>query len=376
MTFDVRPGRVTGFLGPNGSGKSTTMRMIVGLDEPSAGPALIGGRPYRDLAWPLRQVGTLLDGRAFHPGRSARCHLVALARANAIPRACVDEVLAQVGLSGVAGRRTGTFSLGMAQRLGVAAAMLGDPAVVILDEPMNGLDPEGIRWVRNLAGSLAEGGRTGLISSHLIAQMGQTADDVIMIGPGSAPGPRQRRRADRSPVPFPRGRVPGSDGPRHRVPLVGPFRPVRPQTRLREAAMTTTTATAPSSSSLYRLGDAMASEWTKFTSVRSVRWALAAFSVLTVAVGVAVSAATGAGYHSLSAADRAAFDPTNQSVTGLALGELATGVLGVLIRSGAHRPPRSTSDLIRRRRLGRAGRIWSMPRLWRSATVRDARCGA
>ncbi len=182
LSFHVQPGPVTGFLGPNGSGKSTTMRMIVGLDEPSAGHALIGGRAYRDLPWPLRQVGILLDGRAFHPGRSARAHLVGLARANAMPRCRVDLVLDQVGLAGVAGRRAGTFSLGMAQRLGIAVALLGDPAVVILDEPINGLDPEGIRWVRNLARSLAAEGRTVLISSHLITEMEQTADDLVMIG--------------------------------------------------------------------------------------------------------------------------------------------------------------------------------------------------
>ena len=148
LSFDVRPGVVTGFLGPNGSGKSTTMRLILGLDRADAGQARIGGRPYRDLRWPLREVGALLEAGAFHPGRPACAHLAALAAGNAIPRARVEEVLGLTGLEQVAGKRAGTFSLGMAQRLGVAAALLGDPGVLLLDEPVNGLDPEGIRWIR------------------------------------------------------------------------------------------------------------------------------------------------------------------------------------------------------------------------------------
>jgi ABC-2 type transport system ATP-binding protein len=184
LSFDVRPGLVTGFLGPNGSGKSTTMRLILGLDRADAGHARIGGRPYGDLRWPLREVGALLEARAFHPGRPARAHLAALAAGNAIGRARVEEVLALTGLEQVAGQRAGTFSLGMAQRLGIAAALLGDPGVLLLDEPVNGLDPEGIRWIRGLLRSLAAEGRTVLVSSHLISEMALMADHLVVIGRG------------------------------------------------------------------------------------------------------------------------------------------------------------------------------------------------
>ena len=184
LSFDVRPGLVTGFLGPNGAGKSTTMRLILGLDAPDAGWVRVGGRAYRDLRRPLRTVGALLEARAFHPGRSARAHLLALAASNAIPAARVEEVLEEVGLARVAGRRAGTFSLGMGQRLGLAAALLGDPEVLLLDEPGNGLDPEGIRWVRGLLRSLAAEGRTVLVSSHQIAEVAVTADEVVVLGAG------------------------------------------------------------------------------------------------------------------------------------------------------------------------------------------------
>ena len=184
LSFDVRPGSVTGFLGPNGSGKSTTMRMIMGLDFPQAGQARIGGRRYRELRWPLREVGALLEARAFHPGRSARAHLAALAAGNDIPASRVDEVLGAVGLHAAAGRRAGKFSLGMAQRLGIAAALLGDPGVLLFDEPANGLDPEGIRWIRYLMKSLAAEGRVVFVSSHLISEVASTADRLIVIGAG------------------------------------------------------------------------------------------------------------------------------------------------------------------------------------------------
>ncbi|WP_250031366.1 ABC transporter ATP-binding protein [Paractinoplanes maris] len=183
LSFDVRPGSVTGFLGPNGSGKSTTMRLILGLDRPDAGQARVGGHRYRELRWPLREVGALLDAKA-HPGRTARNHLAALAAAGAIPPARVDEVLDLVGLTAAAGRRAGKFSLGMSQRLGMAAALLGDPAVLLLDEPVNGLDPEGVRWIRNLLKSLAAQGRTVFVSSHLISEMALTAERLVVIGRG------------------------------------------------------------------------------------------------------------------------------------------------------------------------------------------------
>jgi len=184
LGFVVRPGHVTGFLGPNGSGKSTTLRMILGLVAPDAGVALIDGRRYVDLAWPLREVGALLDAKAYHPGLTAEDHLVALARANALDRARVAEVLDVVGLTAVARKRTGTFSLGMGQRLGIAAALLGDPAVVLFDEPTNGLDPDGIRWFRRLARGLAAEGRTVLLSSHLLAEASLTVDHLVVIGRG------------------------------------------------------------------------------------------------------------------------------------------------------------------------------------------------
>jgi ABC-2 type transport system ATP-binding protein len=184
LSFNVHAGRVTGFLGPNGSGKSTTLRMIVGLDAPNRGRVLVNGRPYRELSSPLREIGCMLDGRACHPGRSARSHLRALARSNGIPRRRVDAVLEIVGLASVANRRVGTFSLGMSQRLGIAAALIGDPGILLLDEPINGLDPEGIRWLRDLMRGFAAEGRCLLISSHLINEMAVTADELVVIGRG------------------------------------------------------------------------------------------------------------------------------------------------------------------------------------------------
>jgi ABC-2 type transport system ATP-binding protein len=184
LTFTVRPGVVTGFLGPNGAGKSTTMRMILGLDAPTRGSVTVNGRPYRDHAAPLRELGALLDARSVHPGRSARNHLLALAQTSGVPRSRVDEVVEAVGLESVARRRAGGFSLGMGQRLGIAAALLGDPRTVILDEPVNGLDTEGIRWIRSLLRSLAAEGRTVFVSSHLMGEMALTAQHLIVIGRG------------------------------------------------------------------------------------------------------------------------------------------------------------------------------------------------
>ncbi len=184
LSFQVRPSVVTGFLGPNGSGKSTTMRMIMGLDAPNAGDVTVNGRHYHDLPWPLHEVGALLEAKAIHPGRSARAHLQMLAETNHVARGRVDEVLDIVGLSSVANQRAGKFSLGMGQRLGMAAALLGDPEVLLFDEPVNGLDPDGIRWVRNLLKGLAREGRTVFVSSHLMSEMALTADEVVIIGRG------------------------------------------------------------------------------------------------------------------------------------------------------------------------------------------------
>jgi ABC-2 type transport system ATP-binding protein len=184
LSFDVCPGQVTGFLGPNGSGKSTTMRMIMGLDRPDAGLVTVNGRVYGELHWPLREVGALLEAKAIHPGRSAFDHLWAFAQTNDIPRARVTAVLDQVGLGAVAHKRAGKFSLGMGQRLGIAGALLGDPGILLFDEPINGLDPEGIRWVRHLLRGLAAEGRTVFVSSHLMSEMALTADRLVVIGRG------------------------------------------------------------------------------------------------------------------------------------------------------------------------------------------------
>jgi ABC-2 type transport system ATP-binding protein len=184
LSFTVRPGMVTGFLGPNGAGKTTTMRLMLGLDRPTAGTVTIDGRPHRQAGSPMREVGALIDARAAHGGRSARNHLLCLAQTNGISRPRVDEVLDIVGLSDVAGKRSKGFSLGMSQRLGIAAALLGDPQVLMFDEPVNGLDPEGILWIRNLMRSLAAEGRVVFVSSHLMSEMENTADHLIVVGRG------------------------------------------------------------------------------------------------------------------------------------------------------------------------------------------------
>ena len=184
LTFDVQPGSVTGFLGPNGAGKSTTMRMVLGLDRPTSGTALVNGRPFATLAEPLREVGALLDPGSVHPGRTGRSHLRVAARTHGIPLRRVDEVIEQVGLGRAARRRTKGYSLGMRQRLGIAAALLGDPRVLLFDEPVNGLDLDGVRWIRGLLRRLADEGRTVLISSHLLSEMQQIADRLVVIGRG------------------------------------------------------------------------------------------------------------------------------------------------------------------------------------------------
>ncbi|PSL55262.1 ABC-2 type transport system ATP-binding protein [Saccharothrix carnea] len=184
LSFSAQPGRVTGFLGPNGAGKSTTMRMILGLDAPTRGKVTVNGQDYRSLKQPLRVVGALLDAKWVHPNRSARAHLQWLARSNRLPDRRVDEVLDMVGLTQVAKRRAGGFSLGMSQRLGIAGTLLGDPKVLLFDEPVNGLDPEGILWIRQFMHRLADEGRTVFVSSHLLSEMAQTAQDLVVIGRG------------------------------------------------------------------------------------------------------------------------------------------------------------------------------------------------
>ncbi|HEY8721161.1 ABC transporter ATP-binding protein [Pengzhenrongella sp.] len=184
VSFTVHPGKVTGFLGPNGAGKSTTMRMIVGLDRPSAGTVTVNGRPYAEHRAPMREVGALLDAKAFHTGRTAHNHLLAMAATHGIGKLRVQEVIEMTGLESVADKRVGGFSLGMGQRLGIATALLGDPKTLILDEPVNGLDPEGVLWVRNLVRYLASEGRTVFLSSHLMSEMAVTADHIIVLGRG------------------------------------------------------------------------------------------------------------------------------------------------------------------------------------------------
>jgi ABC-2 type transport system ATP-binding protein len=184
LSFDVNPGVVTGFIGPNGSGKTTTMRLILGLDNPTSGSVTIGGRKYRDLPAPLREVGALIDAKAVHPSRTAHNYLLGLAQSNAISTSRIDEVLGLVGMEAVAGKRVGAFSLGMGQRLGIAAALLGDPPVLMFDEPLNGLDPEGIVWIRQLMQRLAAEGRTVFVSSHLMNEMAVTAEHLVVIGQG------------------------------------------------------------------------------------------------------------------------------------------------------------------------------------------------
>jgi ABC-2 type transport system ATP-binding protein len=194
ISFTITPGSVTGFLGPNGAGKSTTMRMIMGLDRPSSGTVTVNGRPYAEHRSPLSEAGALLDAKAVHPGRSARSHLRTMAATHNITASRVDQVIEMTGLATVAGKRVGGFSLGMGQRLGIASAMLGDPRTLILDEPVNGLDPEGVQWVRRLVRSLADEGRTVFLSSHLMSEMAQTADQLLVIGRGRiiAAGPVQQ----------------------------------------------------------------------------------------------------------------------------------------------------------------------------------------
>jgi ABC-2 type transport system ATP-binding protein len=194
ISFTIAPGSVTGFLGPNGAGKSTTMRMVMGLDRPTSGAVTVNGKPYAEHRSPLSEAGALLDAKAVHPGRSARSHLRTMAATHHIPASRVTEVIEMTGLATVAGKRVGGFSLGMGQRLGIASAMLGDPRTLILDEPVNGLDPEGVQWVRRLVRSLAEEGRTVFLSSHLMSEMAQTADQLLVIGRGRilAAGPVQQ----------------------------------------------------------------------------------------------------------------------------------------------------------------------------------------
>ena len=391
LSFSIRPGLVTGFLGPNGAGKTTTMRMILGLDAPTQGSVTVGGRSYRDLPAPMREVGALLDAKALHGGRRARDHLLCLARSNGIPRSRVDEVLRIVGLEGVARRRAKGFSLGMGQRLGIASALLGDPAVLIFDEPVNGLDPDGIHWVRTLLRALAAEGRTVLVSSHLMSEMALTADHLLVIGKGRliadtsvdefvrskfpAVGARPQPPGGRAGRPLPGGRChrPGRDRPRrHRDHRDGQrrggkagrrpwHRPVRAHPRPglagggvhgtdpRERGVpggrgdpvtgATIARTGPDHRAAFRaatFADVLRSEWTKLRSVRSTFWALTVTVVLGVGLGAVISAAAAHGYAKSSVSDKLSWDPTGVSLAGVAIAQLAIAVLGVLCISSEY----------------------------------------
>ena len=403
LTFTVEPGQVTGFLGPNGAGKSTTMRLILGLDRPQSGIALINGRRYRDLKDPLRTVGALLEAKTVHPGRSARNHLLFLAQTQGLPARRVEEVLALVGLQDVADKRAGGFSLGMSQRLGVAVAMLGDPEVLLLDEPVNGLDPEGVLWIRNLMKQLAAEGRTILVSSHLMNEMAVTADHLIVIGRGKLITEASTedviaRSTDKSVrVRTPdadrlaelitaaggkvvRGApadgaglltVTGLEAPRigelaasasivlHELTplasLEGAFMeltsgsvefgvpgPDPVKTGEREGPMTTTSPVTPTRGPAdpaagrhAGFAGLLRAEWTKIRSVRSTVWTLVIFVVVCIGFTALIAWLTETHWYGPRAASRdvrAISDPVGFILgTGVGLGQLAIGVLGVLV---------------------------------------------
>ena len=409
LSFSIRPGLVTGFLGPNGAGKTTTMRMILGLDAPTQGSVTVDGRSYRDLPAPMREVGALLDAKALQVGRRAFDHLLCLAQSNGIPRGRVDEVLRIVGLEDVARRRAKGFSLGMSQRLGIASALLGDPAVLIFDEPVNGLDPDGIHWVRTLMRTLAAEGRTVLVSSHLMSEMAVTADHLLVIGKGRliadtsvdefvrsssqqsvhvrSPqaaelaarcrgGRRHRhRRRDR-----PRRHRDHRDGQRRggkagRRPRHRPVR-ARPRPGLagggvhgtdqrqrgvpggRGDPMTDATIApaGPDHQAAFRaatFADALRSEWTKLRSLRSTFWALTVTVVLGVGLGAAISAAAAHGYAKSSASGKLSWDPTALSLDGIGIATLAIAVLGVLFISSEYSSGMIRTSLIAVPRRGR-----------------------
>ncbi|GGT38729.1 hypothetical protein GCM10010254_68380 [Streptomyces chromofuscus] len=402
LPFTVRPGTVTGFLGPNGAGKSTTLRMVLGLDAPTRGHATIGGRAYAAHPAPLTEAGALLEARSVHPGRTAYHHLTALALTHGIPRGRVTHVLDLTGLSDVGGRRVKGFSLGMGQRLGIAAALLGDPATVILDEPVNGLDPEGVLWIRTLLKSLAAQGRTVAVSSHLMSEMALTADHLIIIGRGrlladttvadfvrdsgagtvkvvtpekKRPHPRttalhpRRRHHHRHPRHPPRPRHGrGTHRPHRRRPRRSALRTHRaprlpggglhgPHARLggvrrdprRSRSMTTTTGP-------YRVTPArvLHAEWHKLRTLRSSWISLVPALTLTLATGLAI----GASYES---GDADEMDAVLLTLLGMQFTQIIVGVLGILATAGEHSTGqiRSTMTAVPRR----------LPVLWSKAAV-------
>jgi ABC-2 type transport system ATP-binding protein len=358
LTFTVRPGLVTGFLGPNGAGKTTTMRMILGLDLSTSGTATVNGRRHQDLPHPLREVGSLLEAQAVHPQRTARKHLLYLAQTNGLPRARVDEVLDLVGLTDAADRTAGGFSLGMSQRLGIAAALLGDPPVLLLDEPVNGLDPEGVLWMRTLIRGLAAEGRTVLVSSHLMSEMALTADRLVVIGKGrliaesdiaeftedgaavlvrtpAAPDRRARaggpgRRADRD----------RHDGARHRA--AGGSRGGA-AVRAHPTADVTgggVHGVDPGEHRVRSGGEPMMidagvirAEWTKFSSIRATMVLSLATVVVAAVLGWLFGRAAAGQYSSATPQERLEFAPLDMGMRGLFIAQLLVAALGVLVAS-------------------------------------------
>jgi ABC-2 type transport system ATP-binding protein len=328
LSFTVRPGHVTGFLGPNGAGKTTTMRIILGLAAPTSGRALVGGRRYDALIRPLREVGSLLDATALHGGRTAWMHLVSVARSNGIERPRITEVLRLTGLEAVANRRVKGFSLGMKQRLGIAAALLGDPPVLMFDEPVNGLDPEGIHWIRGFFKELATQGRTVLVSSHLMSEMALTADHLIIIGRG-------KLLAD-----LPTARLIESSGrgdvlvrsPRA-AELAGLLTARGANlTRQDDGALAARSASTPAPSLAIRAMDLVASEWTKFRSVRSSFWSL----LVAVVTPIGVSTLVAVAFANQPAAAGPPPDPLLPEVLSLEYAVIAVSVMGVLAFSAEY----------------------------------------
>ena len=380
LTFTVQPGVVTGFLGPNGSGKSTTMRLILGLDAPTAGDVTVNGKHYRDHAAPLHEVGALLEARSVHTGRSAYNHLLALAQTHGIPKSRVDELIDLVGLHEVAKKRAGQFSLGMGQRLGIATALLGDPHTVMLDEPVNGLDPEGILWIRHLLKGLAAEGRTVFVSSHLMSEMALTADHLIVIGRGQviadtstedfvrqASGNVVRVRSPQATrlaelLAGPDVTITSVDGDglldvqglraeqigdlaaaqRHRDPradaaaglargrLHGPH-PRRRRVQGGSSPRWSRERRRRSTSASVTQARVALSEWTKLRSVRSTRWSFLAAVVFAIGIAALACAVVAHHYPQMDPREQANFDPLDVSLAGVQLAQLAIGVLGVLV---------------------------------------------
>lgn len=329
LTVEVPPGRVTALVGPNGSGKSTVFRLVAGLDRPDAGHAWIHGVALRDLRWPLREVGIALEDRSFHPGRTAHDHLLALARTNRVATSRVTDLLDMTGLSGAARRRAGQLSTGMRRRLGIGAALLGDPQVLLLDEPTNGLDSQGVQWLETLLGSWSDEGRTVLLAGHGMDDLVGCVDQIILLDGG-------RLAAD---LPFATFVRPGPETTRS-----GTYRSIGRQLRREEIRVSGTEAALASvetrrgpgdvaggGDGRQRLGEVLRSEWAKLWSVRSTVWCLVVTGVAVVAIGAVDTATVAVRWSHLGLLEQESFDPAGQSLVGILFGQLTMGVLGVLV---------------------------------------------